>query len=602
MPDDKLQSIRDRISQNHAGDERQLNVIFSENPRVIVEAPAGYGKTTTMVSRLAYLYASGGIPNPKKILGLTFSVNAALKIKREVAEKLPAVLGETNDPVVVNERVTATNFHGFCKGVLRKYGYMISPFLKRDINLMKAVGKTDIEKNTAIQRMLSDESRRFICLIEDKISSAELPAKEEIEKYNQIVINELVPHDYITHDAVILLAIQLFENNPGIKQFYSDYYPLIVVDEFQDTNCMAWHLLNAIISEKTQLLFLGDPLQRIYGFIGAVPNIMRIAAEQFCMEKIALSENYRFRNNSEMLKLDANIRHNAENAFCISDEAAKLPAFWGKNQEDEAEAVVRKIERITQTVTNSRIAILFRGRNENEAVFEDVLNRHNLDFFYGMFNDDDDNYISFHMFCRDAFVSRFGASKSISKLALSSFAEKVKANYSGVDTRATSSLFELLDALIQKVAVDYSDIPTEDKYELLLDIFENRQLKQAMEYVDSNIILSTVHGAKGLEWDYVFIADLERWIFPGYFICSGCTERFSKLSACKCKLPKQTDYSREFTESIIDELSVFYVAVTRARKQVYVSASAKKANSKDSAFSCFVTLDGIQIINAENET
>lgn len=601
MSENKLQSIRDIISQNHAGDEQQLKVIFSESPRVIVEAPAGYGKTTTMVSRLAYLYASGGIPNPKKILGLTFSVNAALKIKRDVAEKLPAVLGEINDPVVVSDRVTATNFHGFCKGVLRKYGYMISPFLKRDINLMKAVGKTDIEKNTAVQSMLSDESRRFICLIEDKISSTELPDREEIEKYNQIIINEMVPHDYITHDAVILLAIQLFENNPGIKQFYSDYYPLIVVDEFQDTNCMAWHLLNAIISEKTQLLFLGDPLQRIYGFIGAVPNIMRIAAEQFSMEKIALSKNYRFRNNPEMLKLDVNIRRNAETAFRISEEAAKLPAFWGRTQEDEAEAVARKIERITKLVANTRIAILFRGRNENEAVFEEVLNRHNMDFFYGMFNDDDENYIKFHMFCRDAFISKFGASKAISRLALSSFAEKVKANYSGGgDTRATSSLFELLDALIQKVAIDYSDIPTEDKYELLLDIFENRQLKQAMEYVDSNIILSTVHGAKGLEWDYVFIADLERWIFPGYFICSNCNERFSKLTTCKCKLPNPANYSREFAESILDELSVFYVAVTRARKQVYVSASAKKANSKDSAFSCFVTLDGIKIINAEN--
>lgn len=77
MYENQIQPIRDRISLSHAGDEQQLNVIFSESPRVIVEAPAGYGKTTTMVSRLAYLYASGGIPNPKKILGLTFSVNAA---------------------------------------------------------------------------------------------------------------------------------------------------------------------------------------------------------------------------------------------------------------------------------------------------------------------------------------------------------------------------------------------------------------------------------------------------------------------------------------------------------------------------------------------
>ena len=601
MCNDKLISIRNRISQNHAGDVQQLNVIFSESHRVIVEAPAGYGKTTTMVSRLAYLYASGGIPNPKKILGLTFSVNAALKIKRDVAEKLPQILGVLNDPIVVNERVTATNFHGFCKSILRKYGYLISPLLKRDVNLMKAVGKVDIEKNSSIQALLSDENRRFICLIENKIAAAEIPTIEETKKYNQIVINKLIPYDYITHDAVILLVIQLFGDNEGIKQFYSDYYPLIVVDEFQDTNCLAWQLLNAIISEKTQLLFLGDPLQRIYGFIGAVPNIMQLAATQFGMERIALSKNYRFRNNPEMLKLDANIRHNAEQGFHVDTDNAKLPAFWGKTQEAEAEAVAHKIEKLAENTSNTRIAILFRGRNDNEAVFEQVLNAHKLDYFYGMFNDDDPNYINFHMFCRDLFVSKFGMSKSISKRALAVFVEKVKTNYVGSDTRATSSLFELLDALIQKVAIDYSDIPTEDKYELLLDIFENRQLKQAMEYVDSNIILSTVHGAKGLEWDFVFIADLEKWIFPGYYICSQCPERFSKVSTCKCRLSNAGNFKDSFAESILDELSVFYVAITRACKQVYVSASAKKANNKESVFSCFSTLDGIKIINAEAE-
>lgn len=602
MYENQIQPIRDRISLSHAGDEQQLNVIFSESPRVIVEAPAGYGKTTTMVSRLAYLYASGGIPNPKKILGLTFSVNAALKIKREVAEKLPVVLGEMDNPMVINERVTATNFHGFCKGILRKYGYLLSPLLKRDVTLMKAVSKADIEKHTGIQSMLSDENRCFLFSIEDKIALAELPTREEIAKYNQIVIDELVPHDYITHDAVILLVIQLFEDNPGVKQFYSDYYPLIVVDEFQDTNCMAWSLLNAVISEKTQLLFLGDPLQRIYGFIGAVPNIMQRAAIQFNMEKIVLSKNYRFKNNPEMLKLDASIRRNAEMNFHVNAaEQAKLFAFWGKTQKEEAEAVVRKIKQITKCDSKGRIAILFRGRNDNEAVYEYILNRHSKDFFYGMFNDDDQNYVNFHMFCRDAFVSRFGSSKSINKKALSSFVEKIKKDYSSNDVRVTSSLLVLLDALIQKVAVDYSDIPTEDKYELLLDIFENRQLKQAMEYVDSNIILSTIHGAKGLEWDYVFIADLERWIFPGFFICSNCTEKYSKITTCKCQLPDKTHFSGEFAESILDELSVFYVAVTRARKQVYVSASAKKANNKASVFSCFTTLDGIKIVNAEAE-
>ena len=107
-----IELIKETISKQHEGDERQLSVIFSEQSRVIVEAPAGYGKTTTMISRIAYLFASGKIPNPKRILGLTFSVNAALKVKREISEKLPILMNAQNNPTIVSEKATVTNYRG----------------------------------------------------------------------------------------------------------------------------------------------------------------------------------------------------------------------------------------------------------------------------------------------------------------------------------------------------------------------------------------------------------------------------------------------------------------------------------------------------------
>lgn len=60
------EKLKELLIRQHEGDERQLSVIFTEAPKVIVEAPAGYGKTTTMISRIAYLFASGQIPNPKR--------------------------------------------------------------------------------------------------------------------------------------------------------------------------------------------------------------------------------------------------------------------------------------------------------------------------------------------------------------------------------------------------------------------------------------------------------------------------------------------------------------------------------------------------------
>lgn len=137
MSDVNLVEIKEKIAVQHGGDERQLEVIFSDSPRLIVEAPAGYGKTTTMISRIAYLFASGQIPSPKRILGLTFSVNAALKVKREVAGKLPSLLGLQNSPVSIGEKVTITNYHGFCKGILKKYGYLIADALRKDVNFFE---------------------------------------------------------------------------------------------------------------------------------------------------------------------------------------------------------------------------------------------------------------------------------------------------------------------------------------------------------------------------------------------------------------------------------------------------------------------------------
>lgn len=57
MSDANLVEIKEKITVQHGGDERQLDVIFSDSPRLIVEAPAGYGKTTTMISRIAYLFS-----------------------------------------------------------------------------------------------------------------------------------------------------------------------------------------------------------------------------------------------------------------------------------------------------------------------------------------------------------------------------------------------------------------------------------------------------------------------------------------------------------------------------------------------------------------
>ena len=329
MQDDYLDKIKGTITTLHEGDERQLEVIFSKDDRVIVEAPAGFGKTTTMISRIAYLYASGSIPNPQRVLALTFSVNAALKIKRDIAAKLPSLLNQRNNPMSLSDKMTVTNYHGFCKSVLDKYGFLLSDLLRKNINLFFALGDEEIEKRSDISTLVTNDELSLISSINESIKKSQMPADEEISAYNSIVIRKLLPHDYITHNAVILMTLELFKKHVSVKAFYSNYYPLIIVDEFQDTNCIAWNLIEQLIGSNTKLLFLGDPLQRIYGFIGALPSLLDNATKQYSMKKVTLSKNYRFRNNMQMLLLDANIRLNAQLGFNLRDcECANITYYF----------------------------------------------------------------------------------------------------------------------------------------------------------------------------------------------------------------------------------------------------------------------------------
>jgi len=600
MSNANLAAIKENITTQHENDEKQLEVIFSDSPRLIVEAPAGYGKTTTMISHIAYLFATGRIPNPKRILGLTFSVNAALKVKREVAEKLPSLLGSQNRHVAIGEKVTVTNYHGFCKGILKKYGYLIADALRRDINLFRAVGDSDIEKQASLKTAITDTELHSLKAVETAVKELRIPDTPTIHEYNQIVIKKLLPLDYVTHNAVILFVLEIFTNHAEVKKFYQSFYPLIVVDEFQDTNCIAWELLESIISDQTQLVFLGDPLQRIYGFIGALPNIMSTVIEKYGMTKVALAKNYRFRNNDDMLKLDKNIRENATTYFAphISDkDIANLPAFLGLTQKDEARQVVAKVKTLT-TDKDVKIAVLFRVRGKNAEIVEEELTDFNISYFYGMFKDDDAAYIDFHNTCRNMFINQFGKSKTINQKALSKFSDSVRTEFSKKTDKTINSLLRLLDALVKKVAVDYADLQPEDKYTLLLDIFENHQLKQAMEYVDSQVILSTVHGAKGLEWDYVIVCDVEKWVFP--FICHKCPSKCNN-NDLYCRPPQ--NIPPEMKGALLDDLCVFYVAITRAKKQAFISASKERFNTHGQQFHegqvcCFASVNGVRLINA----
>ncbi|MBS4765802.1 ATP-dependent helicase [Alistipes sp. kh20] len=581
--------IKSRIEDKHKGDAKQLEVVFSPHKRLLVEAPAGYGKTHTMVSRIAYLIAIGQIPVPKRLLALTFSVNAAYKIKKDVSKNIPELLEGLNKQIRIKEKTYISNYHGFCRSVLKKYGHILHPALSH----LDTLQSVDDSKSDAIMRSFKTISLDEANILSDFNSGVKTIhgryLKENIDKYNSVVISELLPKKAIPFNAIITLTIKLFQECPNILTFYQNYYTSILVDEFQDTNLLSYWLLHFLVTEKTNLLFLGDSLQRIYGFIGAVPNLLSRAKEMFNLELITLDKNYRFASNENMLRLDRIIRQNALTPFKNPGALnSKIEFNIYEDQAKEALEVVIKSQAILHEHPSSNVAILAKQRGLNIEQIINTFNCNKIPFFYGLFSDEDPEYVKFNRKCLYEFIELLKMQTKVTKKCGQKHIEKIKELYVDNDSPTVKALFQLLDIFWSRVFVDYSFLSNEDKINLIKDTFEHNGIKQYMEFLDTKIIISTVHAAKGLEWDYVILPDMEKDSFPNYYgLCSKC----------KCGTDCNLIVNKEIENSFLEELSVFYVAVTRARKQVYFTASntqLTKYGASEKNYSCFMKLPGIE--------
>ncbi|MBN1999159.1 ATP-dependent helicase [candidate division KSB1 bacterium] len=595
MRNNALSQLKNKISDIHSGDTKQLEAIFSDHKRLIIEAPAGYGKTKTMVSKIAYILASSELPYPKKILALTFSVNAAYKIKKDVAEQLPSLLSmDEINPVKVGDRVFVSNYHGFCRHVLSLYGNLIHENLQQ-IDTLSTVDESRIQNMTSLDVGLTYEDAKQLSDLSDAIKSVNNEyLKNNWKTYLRIISDHLLPNNYISYNAIILYVLLLFDRYPEILKFYQQYFPTIITDEFQDTNLLSYHLITQLISSKSKVILIGDALQRIYGFIGAIRNLMNHVRESLKMHYISLEQNYRFKDNPTMLLLDKNLRKIAENPLTLQiEEDVDIDINFFDDQISEVEWIAAKANDILDNNVG-RLAILVRGRGGNSDEIVRSLDENGREYFYGLYRDDDNEYLLFHHACYTTFLEQIKQKDRISKLYLEQFYNKIKKQYEGRETSVISSLLVLLNIFIVRLSDHYRLLSNEDKIRFCLDTFENRALRQQMEYVDKDLILTTVHGAKGLEWEYVIIPDMEQNVFPMYpSLCTHCINRYNSTQNNFCVL----NYDKSIDRQFIEELSVFYVAVTRAKRQVYFSASKERINASGNTFntviSCFLSLPGI---------
>jgi len=352
--------------------ESQTEAVKQTEGPVLILAGAGSGKTTTIISRLAYLIEVLGIP-ASNTLTLTFTNKAA----KEMRERSLAMIENISYPPLL------CTFH--------KFGLL---FLKFNIHLLKrqnnfVVIDTD-DKKRIIKKinselptpLIASEISRYknsLLSPDDAYKQAELYNYQQIAKVYESYEAYLNENNLVDFDDLIALTYKLLDENPALAEATSKKYQYIMIDEYQDTNELQLKLLQKLCTSHTNLCVVGDDDQSIYGWRGAhIRNIMEFDQDFIGTNIFKLQENYRSRE--PILKVaNALIEHNrsrlGKKLLATRGAGEDITVLNSNDENEEARKIAIQIQKLLSSGTKANdIAILYRVNVLSRSI-EEGLNR-----------------------------------------------------------------------------------------------------------------------------------------------------------------------------------------------------------------------------------
>ena len=588
---------------------------------VLILAGAGSGKTRTVTYRIAHMIKEKNI-SPLNILALTFTNKAA----REMKERAEELIGEEN-----SYNLVVSTFHSFAVRILKTYSERIGygrNFNIYDVDDQKSI-ITKIKKEMNIKDDIAPGriANRISKLKEDGVGLDEVSRQLDLK----IPANRLFYDIYKKYDEVLkannamdfsdlLLNARRLLDDKYVLDIIQNRYQYIVVDEYQDTNNIQYEIINLIAAKYRNICVVGDEDQSIYAFRGAnIENILNFEKDYPDAYTIKLERNYR---STKRILDTANelIRNNksskGKKLWTDGSEGEKIKIFNAKTPYDEAEFIVKEIKAKSKSgVDYKDMTILYRT-NAQSRVLEEKLLEGNVPYkIYGgmqffqrkeikdilaylnLLNNRNDN----HNFYRIINVpKRSIGEKTLEKIAeianernipmldalqfvdetnirgavkntLKDFYNMIQGIYLSLDELSVKEVFD--EVITKTKYFDSIEDNKEDRVknieELLNSIIElekrNPHISLAdyldmvsltastdeMEENENFVKLMTIHSSKGLEFDYVFIAGMEDGLFP------SCSFESSE-------------------EDIEEERRLCYVAVTRAKKELYISYASER--------------------------
>ncbi|MFN8621574.1 MAG: ATP-dependent DNA helicase UvrD2 [Chloroflexota bacterium] len=531
---------------------------------VAIHAGAGTGKTTVLTRRAAYAIATGAV-RPERMLLVTFTEKAAAELVARIA-----ALGLP--------RVTARTFHS---AALRQLRYFLG------------------QAGTPMPEVL-DNPYQLLGPLHRRMLRTQIPRRNEWYRYTFVPLKDIVteigwarsrgigPDDYETRaagrtpplppelfvalmrdyaeakrsagvidfDDMLWMTVDLLETDPAALAAIQGQFTWFCVDEYQDTSPVQQRLLERWLGDRHDLCVVGDEDQTIYSFSGATSRYLTGFAERHPGAVVVrLTENHR--SSPEILVL-AN-RLVAAGGHAKGLEATRpsgpAPTVTGFEDEDaELRALIAGLQRSNRAGTPwAEMAVLVRLNAQLPAI-EAVLRAAEIPF----------RLRGQRFFDRPEIREAVGLLRRLppdaAGEALQDAVETLLRRRLGLGEEAQgaeaserqAALGSLLEMVERLVAAD----PRADGAALLADL--ERRRKEEAEPREDGVELATLHRAKGLEWDAVFLPGLEEGSLP-------------------------VSQAAGDADLIAEERRLLYVGITRARRELTLSWARERRSSKGRA-------------------
>jgi DNA helicase-2/ATP-dependent DNA helicase PcrA len=507
-------------------------------PLLIIAGP-GTGKTRTLTHRIAHLIRDHGVA-PSACLALTFTRRAA----DEMRERLHALLGPDASAIDVS------TFHALGAAMLRDHGARLG--LPAELKVA-----TQAEQLEALRIGLDlnsrDAARLLGAVSKNKRTRAPAEPGSELEQASAAYERNLRARGLVDFDDLVGLPLALFERDPELAARYRARYRHLAVDEYQDIDAQQYRLVRMLAQDCSSVCAIGDPDQAIYAFRGAdVEFFVGFRRDFATAQVVQLTRNYRSNRAivdaaSQMIRRSSLVPERRLEAH--RDEPIKVEFHEASSDRAEAEFVAHRIEQLIggysfYSVDSGRIAtgdgenhgfcdfaLLYRSARQLESI-EPALIRAGIPF----------ERRSHAPFCEDDAVQALLAAleqgpRHGSVLEQLTAAAATLATH---DPARVQGILAMLQTLARRAGSDRDGFLAELRSGLEIDAWDARA---------DRVALLTLHAAKGLEFDTVFVMGCEEGVLPLSF--GGKTD-------------------------LDEERRLFYVGMTRARRRLVLSHARQR--------------------------